>query len=626
MDYSRDNVVHVIPNPIDPSVWATEEDYRAWNSEETFNDTPSNFSYDQRQPQSRSNSDMPPNKKSRNSQDLNSRSKAIGKMFFKTKLCCKFRAGTCPYIKNCNFAHSIEELRRPPPNWQEIVAAHEEEKGILAEPREEFHIPSLGSNSFSGETQSQRIESVAISLGPGGYGGGGGGGGGAASGGCGSGSNVKPSNWKTRICNKWELTGYCPFGNKCHFAHGVAELHRHGGALGDTEAKDSFVAPFDSKQAGGAPLKTPADTMAASIPSVPLSDLGVPSQRTYWISLVEWKEICKDAKNDGLGSRNVDFWRDNWVKEWGPLEDVCTQPEFIPDNHVSVSDMVSPCGDWNWDLFKSVLPSPVVLNISAYKPPPSHDMDDLLGWESLASLWNNQRNPSPPVDVASAAGENISNGLDPELIQAFPTFYYSTVKEFRREKYGLECAICLGEFEDEDMLRLLTICCHVFHKECVDLWLESHKTCPVCRGELDVLSKKSPLLIRSNSMHEISTNAESSANQSPVEDSVCIDIKDDNDEKVDGEDKVQVTSSTKEQQSRKTERMEIFSRSHSTGHSIGRAKEEDRYTLRLPEHIKIKIVRGHHAARSCTVFGEFTSPSNDRHRGSGEPSETRIGD
>ncbi|XP_017635715.1 RING-H2 finger protein ATL29 [Gossypium arboreum] len=246
--------------------------------------------------------------------------------------------------------------------------------------------------------------------------------------------------------------------------------------------------------------------------------------------------------------------------------------------------------------------------------------------ESLACLWNNQRNPSPPVDVAPAAGENISNGLDPELIQAFPTFYYSTVKEFRREKYGLECAICLGEFKDEDMLRLLTICCHVFHKECVDLWLESHKTCPVCRGELDVLSKKSPLLIRSNSMHEISTNAESSANQSPVEDSVCIDIKDDNDEKVDGEDKVQVTSSTKEQQSRKNERMEKFSRSHSTGHSIGKAKEEDRYTLRLPEHIKIKIVRGHHAARSCTVFGEFTSPSNDRNRGSGEPSETRIGD
>ncbi|XWS49548.1 hypothetical protein CRYUN_Cryun12cG0012400 [Craigia yunnanensis] len=327
MDYSRENVVHVIstngpenwvPNSTDPSVWATEEDYRVWNNQDTSIDTASNSSYDQRQPQSRSNSEQPPNKKPRNCQELNSRSKAIGKMFFKTKLCCKFRAGTCPYITNCNFAHSIEELRRPPPNWQELVSAHEEEKGISSEPREEFQIPSLVSSSFSGETprsfkgrhckkfyteegcpygdtctflhdeQSKNRESVAISLGPGGYGGGGGGGGGAGSGGDGNGSNLKPSNWKTRICNKWELTGYCPFGNKCHFAHGVGELHRYGGGLVDAEAKDSSATPSDSKQGGGVPSKTPADTVTASVHSVPLSDvyhLGVSSQRTSSIVL-----------------------------------------------------------------------------------------------------------------------------------------------------------------------------------------------------------------------------------------------------------------------------------------------------------------------------------------------------
>ncbi|KAE8698097.1 hypothetical protein F3Y22_tig00110602pilonHSYRG00136 [Hibiscus syriacus] len=39
---------------------------------------------------------------------------------------------------------------------------------------------------------------------------------------------------------------------------------------------------------------------------------------------------------------------------------------------------------------------------------------------------------------------NKSTGLDPELVQAFPTFYYLNVKEFCREKYDLECAICLG--------------------------------------------------------------------------------------------------------------------------------------------------------------------------------------
>ncbi|XP_065635239.1 zinc finger CCCH domain-containing protein 12 isoform X4 [Quercus suber] len=252
MDFSGGNVVQVITGSgpenwsvNDNAMWATEDDYRAW-SNNNGDDTPSNSNYDQRQSQSRSGSE-PPNKKSKNSQDVTSsnRSKAIGKMFFKTKLCCKFRAGTCPYVTNCNFAHSIEELRRPPPNWQEIVAQHEEEKGVSSEPREEYQIPSLGSANFVGDSQrsykgrhckkfyteegcpygdnctflhdeqSKNRESVAISLGPGGYGG--------AAASPVSGPNAKPSNWKTRICNKWELTGYCPFGSKCHFAHGAAE-------------------------------------------------------------------------------------------------------------------------------------------------------------------------------------------------------------------------------------------------------------------------------------------------------------------------------------------------------------------------------------------------------------------
>ncbi|GFS32592.1 zinc finger (CCCH-type) family protein [Actinidia rufa] len=229
-----------------------------------------------------------------------SRSKAIGKMFFKTKLCCKFRAGTCPYITNCNFAHSIEELRRLPPNWQAIVSAHGE---ASSEPREEFKIPSLDSSAFIGETprsykgrhckkfyseegclygdnctflhdeQSKARESVAISLGPGS----GGGYGDSA-----NGSSVKPSNWKTRMCNKWELTGCCPFGNKCHFAHGAQELHRYGGGLAETEDRDPSSAPPEVKH-GVVPSKTSVDTVVASFTPIPHSDgyhnIGVPSQR-----------------------------------------------------------------------------------------------------------------------------------------------------------------------------------------------------------------------------------------------------------------------------------------------------------------------------------------------------------
>ncbi|KAK8560811.1 hypothetical protein V6N13_026246 [Hibiscus sabdariffa] len=216
----------------------------------------------------------------------------------------------------------------------------------------------------------------------------------------------------------------------------------------------------------------------------------------------------------------------------------------------------------------------------------------------------------PPVEVISVpTGDvNKSNGLDPDLVQAFPTFYYSTVKESRREKYGLECAICLGEFEDDDLLRLLTICCHIFHKECVDLWLQSNKTCPVCRQELDVPRKsfnKSPVLLHTNSMHEIGANNQ---HRSPLlRNAVYIDIKEDVNEESDEAEEQNISPNTKEKHRRKREGIEGHFRSNSTGHSIARVREEDdsRYRLRLLDHVKIRIVRGHKAAISCISFGDF---------------------
>ncbi|KAJ0113556.1 hypothetical protein Patl1_03520 [Pistacia atlantica] len=62
----------------------------------------------------------------------------------------------------------------------------------------------------------------------------------------------------------------------------LEELHRYGGGLVDTETKDSSAAPSDSKL-GGVPSKTPADTVVASVTSVPHADvyhIGVPSQRS----------------------------------------------------------------------------------------------------------------------------------------------------------------------------------------------------------------------------------------------------------------------------------------------------------------------------------------------------------
>lgn len=43
------------------------------------------------------------------------------------------------------------------------------------------------------------------------------------------------------------------------------------------------------------------------------------------------------------------------------------------------------------------------------------------------------------------------------------------------------CTICQDHGEDADMWTQLSPCGHRFHWQCAQTWLESHKTCPLCR-------------------------------------------------------------------------------------------------------------------------------------------------
>ncbi|KAL2348936.1 hypothetical protein Fmac_002936 [Flemingia macrophylla] len=183
-------------------------------------------------------------------------------------------------------------------------------------------------------------------------------------------------------------------------------------------------------------------------------------------------------------------------------------------------------------------------------------------------------------------------GLDPSLLEAFPTFLYATVKDLRKEKkYSFECAICLFEFDEDSMLRLLTVCYHLFHQECIDLWLRSHKTCPVCRTDLELRTDEAQ---KPEEEHDGENNLH--AEEEHVDDHVCIDVKDGDadDEGVNGQ-------------------QQVFARSHSTGHSIAMVREgdegreggdgggDDKYTLRLQEQVALKILKGRHGySKSCS--------------------------
>ncbi|KAJ4750490.1 RING/U-box superfamily protein [Rhynchospora pubera] len=82
------------------------------------------------------------------------------------------------------------------------------------------------------------------------------------------------------------------------------------------------------------------------------------------------------------------------------------------------------------------------------------------------------------------AARRKHHGLDRKVIEKFPLIKYGEVKHITASKSPLECAVCLSEFLENDILRLLPGCRHVFHTNCIDTWLSEHITCPVCRSNL----------------------------------------------------------------------------------------------------------------------------------------------
>nr|ACN37076.1 unknown [Zea mays] len=90
----------------------------------------------------------------------------------------------------------------------------------------------------------------------------------------------------------------------------------------------------------------------------------------------------------------------------------------------------------------------------------------------------------PPAPGGAAARSRRQRGLDEAVLESFPTMAYADVKAHKAGKGALECAVCLSEFDDDETLRLLPKCSHVFHPDCIDTWLASHVTCPVCRANL----------------------------------------------------------------------------------------------------------------------------------------------
>ncbi|KAL3641924.1 hypothetical protein CASFOL_012739 [Castilleja foliolosa] len=104
-----------------------------------------------------------------------------------------------------------------------------------------------------------------------------------------------------------------------------------------------------------------------------------------------------------------------------------------------------------------------------------------------ARWWLSREAAAQRTNVVSLAADNHNPGLEPSVLSSLPVFIYSSKSkaESEPEWTPLECAVCLSEFEEDEMVRLLPKCNHAFHIECIDMWFHSHSTCPLCRSPVE---------------------------------------------------------------------------------------------------------------------------------------------
>ncbi|KAL1563156.1 RING-type E3 ubiquitin transferase [Salvia divinorum] len=108
-----------------------------------------------------------------------------------------------------------------------------------------------------------------------------------------------------------------------------------------------------------------------------------------------------------------------------------------------------------------------------------------LNWHRIDLLHRfsfSRRRPSEDPLVAYSPPPE-SRGLNEAAIRSIPIFKFKT-SQIENDAKSCECAVCLNEFQQGEKLREIPNCSHVFHIDCIDIWLQNNANCPLCRTSI----------------------------------------------------------------------------------------------------------------------------------------------
>ncbi|KAK9013076.1 hypothetical protein V6N11_041098 [Hibiscus sabdariffa] len=92
-------------------------------------------------------------------------------------------------------------------------------------------------------------------------------------------------------------------------------------------------------------------------------------------------------------------------------------------------------------------------------------------------------------DVQNIFDIGGSKGLAGDLVEKIPKIKITNNNNVDASGEKVSCSVCLQDFQLGETVRSLPQCHHMFHLPCIDKWLISHGSCPLCRRDLQAVSE-----------------------------------------------------------------------------------------------------------------------------------------
>ncbi|XP_066327455.1 E3 ubiquitin-protein ligase ATL4-like [Miscanthus floridulus] len=100
--------------------------------------------------------------------------------------------------------------------------------------------------------------------------------------------------------------------------------------------------------------------------------------------------------------------------------------------------------------------------------------------EEEAEVGSTRRSAAAVAPEEAQPAEEVVDDEKERLIASLPLFTMASALA-ALPKSSPDCAVCLSPFSPDAELRLLPACRHAFHAACVDAWLRTTPSCPLCR-------------------------------------------------------------------------------------------------------------------------------------------------